>query len=83
VCDLAVIFHIDKGRHGTVALDGLNVALAIHWPGPMAEGSGSVGAYIDQRADDKQTEALGAIFTGAAGGPMAAFAPLVEINSSA
>ena len=66
VCDLAVIVHIDKGRYGEVALDGLNVALAVHWPGPMVEGNGSVGAYIDQRADDKQTEALGAIFTGAA-----------------
>jgi hypothetical protein len=43
----------------------------------MAEGNWSVAAYIDERADDKQTEALGAIFTGAAGGPMAAFAPLI------
>ena len=29
------------------------------------------------RVSRKQTEALGAIFTGAAGGPMAAFAPLI------
>lgn len=80
VCDLALIFHIDRGRYGEVALDGLNVALAVHWPGPMVEGNGSVGAYIDQRADDKQAEALGAIFTGAAGGPMASFAPLISKN---
>ncbi len=46
----------------------------------MAEGNWSVAAYIDERADDKQTEALGAIFTGAAGGPMAAFAPLIGKN---
>jgi hypothetical protein len=46
----------------------------------MAEGNWSVAAYIDQRADDEQTEALGAIFTGAAGGPMAAFAPLISKN---
>ena len=39
-----------------------------------------MAAYIDERADDKQTEALGAIFTGAAGGPMAAFAPLISKN---
>jgi hypothetical protein len=58
-----------------VALDGLNVALVINAPGPMVEGNWAVGAYIDQRADDKQTEALGAIFTGAAGGPIATFAP--------
>jgi len=42
----------------------------------MGEGNWSVAAYIDQRANDKQTEALGAIFTGAAGGPMAQLAPL-------
>ena len=43
----------------------------------MAEGNWSVAAYIDQRANDKQTEALGAIFTGAAGGPIAQLAPLI------
>jgi Protein of unknown function (DUF1326) len=33
----------------------------IQTPGPMADGNRSVAAYIDERADDKQTEALGAI----------------------
>ena len=45
--------------------------------GSMADGDWSIAAYIDQRADDGQTEALAAIFTGAAGGPMAAFTPLI------
>src|SRR5262249_44386013 len=40
-------------------------------------------AHSDDRADDKQTEALGAIFPGAAGGPMAAFAPLIGNNLGA
>ena len=80
VCDVGVIFHIENGRYGDVTLDGLNVALAIHTPGPMGEGNWAVGAYIDERADAKQTEALGAIFTGTAGGPMAAFAPLISKN---
>jgi hypothetical protein len=83
VCDVVAIFHIDKGSYGDVLLDGLNVAVAIHTPGPMGDGNWSVGAYIDERADDKQTEALGAIFTGAAGGPMAAFAPLISNNLGA
>jgi hypothetical protein len=43
----------------------------------MADGNLSAAAYIDERADDRQTAALGAIFTGAEGGPMAAFAPLI------
>ena len=78
VCDLALIFHIDKGNYGDVALDGLNVSVIVHWPGPMADGNGTAAAYIDERADDQQTAALGAIFTGVEGGPMAAFAPLIS-----
>lgn len=76
-CDVALVFHIDKGAYAGVPLDGLNVALAVHTPAVMGEGNWSIAAYIDERADDRQTAALGAIFTGAEGGPMAAFAPLV------
>jgi hypothetical protein len=83
VSDVPLVFHIERGSYDGIALDGLNVALAIHTPGPMAEGNWSVAAYIDERADDKQTEALGAIFTGAAGGPMAVFAPLIGENLGA
>jgi hypothetical protein len=83
VCDVVAIFHIERGNFGDVSLDGLNVAVAIHTPGPMGEGNWSVGAYIDERANDKQTEALGAIFTGAVGGPMATFAPLISTNLGA
>ncbi|HTQ33485.1 MAG TPA: DUF1326 domain-containing protein [Stellaceae bacterium] len=76
-CDVALVFHIDKGSYDGLALDDLNVALVAHAPGPMADGNWSVAAYLDARADDRQTAALGAIFTGAEGGPMAAFAPLI------
>jgi hypothetical protein len=78
VCDVALIFHIDKGNYGDVALDGLNVSVVVHTPGPMADGNWTAAAYIDERADDQQTAALGAIFTGVEGGPMAAFAPLLS-----
>ena len=77
VCDVALVFHIDKGSYGEVSLDGLNVAVVGHTPGAMGEGNWTLAAYIDERADDQQTAALGAIFSGAEGGPMAAFAPLV------
>jgi hypothetical protein len=83
VCDVALIFHIDSGKYGETPLDGLNVAMVAHTPGPMANGNWTVAAYIDERADNKQTEALGVIFTGAAGGPMAAFAPLIGKNLGA
>ena len=79
-CDVALLFHIDKGNYDQVSLDDLNVAVVAHTPGPMAEGDWTVAAYIDERADDQQTAALGAIFTGAEGGPMAAFAPLIATS---
>ncbi|HEX2940214.1 MAG TPA: DUF1326 domain-containing protein [Rhodopila sp.] len=82
-CDVALVFHIDSGRYGTLTLDGLNVAVVAHAPGPMADGNWTLAAYIDERADDEQTMALGAIFSGAEGGPMAAFAPLVGNNLGA
>jgi hypothetical protein len=83
VCDVALFFHIDRGRYGELSLDGLNVALLAHAPGPMADGNWTLAAYIDERADDRQTAALGAVFSGAEGGPMAAFAPLVGTNLGA
>src|SRR3569833_985242 len=79
-CDVPLMFHIDQGRYGDTPLDNLNVAVMLHAPGVMAEGNWSIAAYIDQRADDAQAKALAAIFSGAAGGPMAAFTPLISTN---
>lgn len=76
-CDVALVFHIDKGRYDEVSLDGLNVAVAGHTPGAMGEGNWTLAAYVDERATDQQTAALGAIFGGTEGGPMAVLAPLV------
>jgi hypothetical protein len=77
---VALAFHIDRGSYGAVALDGLNLAMIAHTPGPMAEGNWSVAIYVDERANDRQAEALGAIFGGGEGGPMAAFAPMIANN---
>ena len=79
-CDVPLLFHVDQGRYGDVALDDLSVAVMLHAPGVMAEGNWSVAAYVDERADDRQSEALAAIFSGDAGGPMAAFSPLISRN---
>jgi hypothetical protein len=77
-CHVAFFFHIDEGAYGDVKLDGLNAVVVCSSPdGPMANGNWANAAYLDERADDRQTAALGAIFSGAAGGPMAVFAPLL------
>lgn len=80
VCDVALVFHIDKGRYGDVPLDGLNVAVIAHTPGAMGAGNWTAAPYIDERANDAQTAALAAIFGGAEGGPMSAFAPLIATH---
>jgi len=82
-CDVVMVFHIDEGKYGEIPLDGLNVAVAAHTPGPMAEGDWILAVYVDDRATDEQTEALRAIFSGEAGGPMAGWAPLVGTNLGA
>ena len=76
-CNVPLVFHIDKGDYGGITLDGLNVAVVAHTPGPMANGGWTLAAYIDERADEKQTAVLAAIFGGGEGGPMAVFAPMV------
>lgn len=79
-CNVALAFHIDRGGYGGLALDGLNLALVAHAPGPMADGNWTIAVYMDERADGRQGGALGAIFGGSAGGPMANFAPLIGKN---
>jgi hypothetical protein len=76
-CKAAIAMRIDKGEKDGVKLDGLSFIVLMHSPKAMAEGNITVGLIIDERATDKQAEAMSAIATGAAGGPMAALGPLV------
>lgn len=76
-CKAAVALKIDRGEKDGVQLDGLACIVMLHAPSAMADGNMTVGLIIDERADDAQAEAIGAIASGAAGGPMALLAPLV------
>lgn len=58
------IVRIDKGHFGDVTLDGLHVALLYAWPGAIYEGSGTIQAIIDERADEHQRRALATIIYG-------------------
>jgi hypothetical protein len=77
-CEVPLAFHIARGQYGNVPLDGLNAVVALRTPGVMSEGNASVALYLDERADERQREALQAIFSGAAGGPPAALAPIIS-----
>lgn len=55
---------IDKGHFGDVDLSGLNIAMFYSWPGPIFEGKGELQAIIDERANEKQREALETVLHG-------------------
>lgn len=76
-CTAVLAFHIDQGRYGDTVLDDLNFVVAAQSPGKMAEGNWTVGLILDERADTAQQQAITAIASGQAGGPMAALAPLI------
>jgi hypothetical protein len=67
-CTVLLAWHVDKGRCGDLSLDGLNVALAVHSPGHMAEVKWKAALYLDERASGEQKQALTRIFGGQAGG---------------
>lgn len=73
-CTVIVGWHVDSGEHDGVSLDDLNVALAVHAPGHMIERDWKAAVYLDERASEEQAGALGAIFSGAAGGHPAVLA---------
>ena len=83
-CEGVAGYHIVNGSYGSsgdgdVRLDGLNMALIASWPGPIHEGHGKASYYIDNRADEKQFEALSNIITGkAGGGPFAVYASTIN-----
>lgn len=77
-CKAAITMKIDKGQKDAVKLDGLSFIVLLYSPKAMAEGNMVVGLIVDERASNEQMEAIGAIASGSAGGPMAALAPLVS-----
>lgn len=67
-CGVLIAWHVDHGSFNGVKLDGLNVALAVHAPGNMAQTKWNAAVYLDERASPAQREALTKIFAGQAGG---------------
>lgn len=62
---------IDEGKHGETDLSGLKIGAVFKWPGPIHEGHGEAVAFVDERADEAQRNALLTIMTGGDTAPMA------------
>jgi hypothetical protein len=69
--------HIDRGAFGSVSLDGIPFVVLAYTPEEMGKGNWSVGLLIDERAGAGQRDAITAIASGQAGGPMAPLAGLI------
>jgi hypothetical protein len=76
-CKFAMTYRIDAGRFGTTDLAGVAFAIVAESKRIMAEGGWVMGVIVDARATPDQADAVGQITSGRAGGPMAAFAPLI------
>ena len=76
-CDVLFGFRIQEGSQGNTRLDGLNFVLYASIPGNVFDGNWTLGAYLDQRANQAQQEALRTILSGQAGGVFAALAGLI------
>ncbi len=77
-CTFAMAFQIERGDYGGLSLDGLGFILLGLTPQEMGKGNWSVGLIVDDRASAQQRDALAAIGSGSAGGPIAGLAGLVS-----
>jgi len=76
-CTFAMTMQVERGNLGSLSLDGLAFIVLGMTPEEMGKGNWSVGLVIDERATAEQRDAITAIASGAAGGPMAALSGLI------
>ncbi len=79
-CNAALVFNVRSGEVEGTDVSGLTVAAVIDTPKVMTDGDWRMGVFIDGAASEEQAERLGAVFSGALGGPMEALGPLVGEN---
>lgn len=79
-CKVVLVFNVKRGDVDGTDVSGLTVAAVSDTPKVMSEGNWRLGVVIDDKASDEQAEKLGAVFSGALGGPMEALGPLIGEN---
>jgi len=76
-CTFAMAMQIERGAFGSVSLDGIPFVVLGYTPEEMGKGNWSVGLIVDERATAEQRDAIVAIASGQAGGPMAPLSGLI------
>jgi hypothetical protein len=79
-CRVTLVFNVKDGEVEGTDVSGLAVAAVVDTPKVMSDGNWRLGVFIDAAASDEQAEKLGAVFSGALGGPMEGLGPLVSEN---
>src|SRR5262245_24817293 len=68
-CEGGWTWHVERGSFQDVPLDGLNFSVYVNWPGAIHEGNGEGVLLVDERANDRQREAIATLMGGGVGGP--------------
>lgn len=68
-CEGQWTWHVKEGRYGGASLASLYFTVAVNWPGPIHHGNGEALVLVDERADDRQRQAIETLTRGQAGGP--------------
>jgi hypothetical protein len=76
-CTFAMAFRIDDGSFDNLNLGGIKFIVVGYTPGEMNQGNWDVGLIVDEGASAEQREAVTAIASGQAGGPMSAVSALI------
>src|SRR5881227_493920 len=79
-CRVVLVFNVKDGEVEGTDVSGLVVAAVADTPKVMTDGNWKLGVFIDDSASDEQADKLGAVFSGALGGPMEALGPLIGEN---
>ncbi|WP_166263497.1 DUF1326 domain-containing protein [Marinobacter caseinilyticus] len=72
-CEAFAAIRVEDGHFGDTPLNDLAFAMTLKWPGAIHEGNGQGQAFIDERADAAQRDAIMAILSGDTSEPGATF----------
>jgi hypothetical protein len=68
-CEGGWTWVVSEGSFSGVPLDGLSFSVYVNWPGAIHEGNGEALILVDERADDRQHQAIATLVKGEVGGP--------------
>lgn len=67
-CEALIVWQVNEGQYGDVDLSGVRFGVAVHFPGAIHHGDGTVQLIVDEAASDEQREAIAAMASGEHGG---------------